>query len=123
MTLDILLSWQNVVEEKASLNILKLSSIATMPGHFCNTWYDPIFSCNVETITSCRASSLRSRKWTDEAQMADTDILPTQIVDILEDVQEEKEDKTDTSISDDDEDNDSGTKMSSVSDNASDWDI
>ena len=55
--------------------------------------------------------------------MADTDILPTQIVDILEDVQEEKEDKTDTSISDDDEDNDSGTKMSSVSDNASDWDI
>ena len=43
-------------------------------------------------------------------------VLPTQIVDILEDVQEKKEEKTDTSISDDHEDNDSDTKISSVSD-------
>ena len=41
-------------------------------------------------------------KWTD------TDILLTQIVDILEDLQEEEEEKTGSSSSDDDEDNNSG---------------
>ena len=46
-------------------------------------------------------------KWTD------TDILLTQIVDIVEDLQEKEEEKTGSSSSDDGEDNDSGAETSS----------